>query len=91
MYGFNERYHGCRVSFGKYKGWRLDDIPEGYLQWLTTRDLFGDDDDEPVEIDFDILQLVYRQMALKWHPDHGGSNQVMQAINDFYSKLKEAI
>lgn len=27
------------MPFGKYVGWRLVEIPDGYLDWLTTIDL----------------------------------------------------
>lgn len=31
-----------RMPFGKYKGWRLQSIPEDYLQWLLDNvELFG--------------------------------------------------
>lgn len=30
------------------------------------------------------IQEVYRQLALKHHPDHGGSHQIMVAINAAY-------
>src|SRR5262249_41156331 len=37
------------------------------------------------------LQQVYRQMALRHHPDRGGFNEVMQAINEFHDRLQKAI
>ena len=34
------------------------------------------------------LRKVYRQLALKYHPDHGGSDMAMRAVNEFYESLK---
>jgi len=35
------------------------------------------------------IRRVFRELALKWHPDHGGSDDAMKAINDFYQKLNK--
>lgn len=35
------------------------------------------------------IKKIYRQMCHKYHPDHGGSNEQMRAIYDFYTKLNE--
>jgi hypothetical protein len=32
---------------------------------------------------------VFREMALRYHPDRGGSTEAMQAVNDYYQRLKE--
>ena len=55
----------------------------------------GEEEDEtdwtapaPVDdVDEGILKRTYRKMALKWHPDHGGSESAMKAVNDFYEVL----
>jgi hypothetical protein len=33
------------------------------------------------------VHRVFRRLALKWHPDMGGSDIAMAAANDFYSAL----
>jgi uncharacterized protein (DUF3820 family) len=30
---------------------------------------------------------IFRDLAFKWHPDRGGSQEAMKAINEFYDKL----
>lgn len=44
----------------------------------------------PPELDA-IVKQWYRRLVLKWHPDRGGSNDAMQAINDAYESLCELI
>lgn len=34
------------------------------------------------------VDSVYKTLAFKYHPDKGGSNEAMQAINEFKSLLK---
>lgn len=29
-----------RLNFGKYKGWRIDCVPDSYYQWLIKQDGF---------------------------------------------------
>lgn len=90
-----------KMPFGKFKNMEINEIPENYLNWLyenvnlrpglkeavegrlygwTTSQVFFSSREE--------LKSVYRRMALKWHPDRGGSNEAMQAINEFYNELK---
>jgi hypothetical protein len=38
-------------------------------------------------LDFDRLRTAYRQAALRHHPDRGGSNETMAAINHAYEQL----
>lgn len=33
------------------------------------------------------LKEVRRELAQKYHPDHGGSNEAMIAVNEFYERL----
>jgi hypothetical protein len=33
--------HFRTMPFGQYKGWQIEDLPDGYLAWLTTIDLRG--------------------------------------------------
>lgn len=39
----------------------------------------------------DGLKEVRRELAQKYHPDHGGSNEAMIALNDFYERLTPAL
>jgi curved DNA-binding protein CbpA len=39
------------------------------------------------ETDEGKIRRVYRELALIYHPDRGGSNEAMQAINEFYERL----
>lgn len=38
-------------------------------------------------VDFDRLRVAYRQAALRHHPDRGGSNEKMAAVNHAYEQL----
>jgi hypothetical protein len=90
------------MPFGKFKGVPVDELPQDYLNWLWTgidlreplrsavaRVLFPECGpvDEPAIPDKDIVRHVYRRLAYRWHPDHGGSTEAMQAINQFYTEL----
>ena len=37
--------------------------------------------------DNDFLKATYKNMCKKYHPDKGGTNEAMAAINDFYNIL----
>jgi len=43
----------------------------------------------PPDPDEGVVKAVYRELARKWHPDRGGSNEAMAALNEFYHLLKE--
>ena len=38
-----------------------------------------------------LLKTIYRRIAMKWHPDQGGSTQAMPAVNEFYDELRVAV
>jgi hypothetical protein len=90
-----------RISFGKYQGRRLEDIPDGYLLWvLETCDNIGPTLREAIrdqlglgretQADWpEIVRQWYRQMSRDYHPDRGGSHEAMQAVNDGYERLLE--
>jgi len=42
---------------------------------------------EVVNVGPDKIKRVYREMAMRWHPDRGGTVQAMQAINEFHERL----
>lgn len=88
-----------RMPFGKFKGLQVSDLPDWYLSWLWQRvdlreplrsevlnSLVGATDRRTL-ITLDRVKSAYRSLALKWHPDRGGSNQAMAALNEFYEKL----
>jgi hypothetical protein len=92
------------MPFGKYKGCEVADLPKPYLEWLyqnvelrgrleaeIARALWGPSyhDDTPAIIEPGKVKLIYRELALKWHPDRGGSTQAMAALNEFYEMLQE--
>jgi hypothetical protein len=39
----------------------------------------------------DVITRWYREMALRYHPDRGGSTEVMQALNHAHERLKELV
>lgn len=86
------------MPFGKFRGQPVDQLPQEYLAWLATvarpplslevqRVLCS----EPVLcVDSDRVHNVFRRLARKWHPDNGGDNRAMAAVNDFYAALTTA-
>jgi hypothetical protein len=36
-----------------------------------------------------LVARCYREACLKFHPDRGGSNEAMAAVNDMYERLKQ--
>lgn len=39
----------------------------------------------------DRLRDVFRQLAIKHHPDHGGSNAAMIVVNDVRERVRKAL
>jgi hypothetical protein len=37
------------------------------------------------------IDELYRALVLAWHPDRGGSTEAMQAVNDFYDRLRRLV
>lgn len=73
-----------KIMFGKYKGYEMKDVPEDYIEWmiansektistyqaeLDRRRLVEEGSLSMVE---KIAQAGYRELAKKFHPDHGG-------------------
>jgi hypothetical protein len=91
-----------RMPFGKYRGYEVEEIPINYLEWLWENvELYGQLENEVGDIVEGVppflvpgasenhIKNVYRRMARKWHPDHGGNKEAMQAINEFYEELQQ--
>lgn len=87
------------MPFGKYKGYSISSLPLDYIDYLLenyelriglkyelTNEL--NRREKLLDLSESRIKKVYRQMSLKYHPDAGGSDQAMQAINDFYQTLK---
>jgi hypothetical protein len=39
----------------------------------------------------DVVKTWYRRLCMRWHPDRGGSDQAMQAVNDAHVLLRELL
>jgi hypothetical protein len=91
-----------RMPFGKFKGTEIDEIKPQYLQWLleniplreplrTAVFEVMETMPGPDKIAMPATQKVkgiYRELSMKYHPDRGGSKEAMQAVNEFYGKLR---
>ncbi len=114
MYG-----HGERLTFGKYKGRRVADVPLNYLRWCLrececldpplrraieaevyrrTGDVPGGDGATggtapggPVAQWEPVLRQWYHGLALKYHPDRGGSTRDMQVVNHAAEELRRLL
>jgi hypothetical protein len=81
-----------------YLRWVLE---EASASGPTLREAIRFELDLPSESDLDTQRLadsvrgvvrdVYRQMAIRFHPDRGGSTQAMSAINHMHDRLQEAL
>jgi hypothetical protein len=90
-----------RMSFGKHKGelvWVVNNCTR-INPWLKTAieqelqhrckkpaDVAPGPPPAPLS---DIIRTWYREMALRWHPDRGGSDDAMKAINHAHERLKQ--
>lgn len=91
------------LKFGKHKGKHIKDVPADYLDWMLLNvDSLTDFGRRSIEAELENrlhpardvskeIQQVFRAMSKKYHPDAGGTNSQMQAINDFYQQLKQVI
>lgn len=88
-----------------YLEWALGELDFAGRQWLRRAmesellRRFPDEDacsDNPQakvspEMMSELLHRWYRQVCLRYHPDRGGSTEVMQAMNDAYQNLQKML
>lgn len=91
------------LSFGKYAGVPLSNVPRGYIEWLVTerekdlitykKELQRRDDLElsNMSVMEKIVLAGFRTLAKEVHPDVGGTTKQMQELNASYQALKEAV
>jgi hypothetical protein len=88
-----------KMPFGKFKNINIENIDANYLNWLlensTNLDFYLKNyilkHLNNISIDINNkneIRQIYISLCKKYHPDNGGSNEAMAAINDFYSILK---
>jgi Putative quorum-sensing-regulated virulence factor len=116
-----------KMTFGKYKGKRINKLPTEYLTWCLNKcDTLTDEyrtaieeelaarEGKPPEDETDEapeaatgarpprisavgqsligeVRMLFRNMAFKYHPDRGGSDEAMQALNDFHDQVQELL
>jgi hypothetical protein len=88
-----------------YLEWALGELDFAGRQWLRRamesellrrfpeEDARSDDPKARVPPDAmsDLLHRWYRQVCLRYHPDRGGSTEIMQAMNDAYQTLQKML
>ena len=89
------RYSGLPLADipSSYLSWLLglDDLREPLKSaaWAEYRRRVDAQGGQAVStLDADAIKTVYRTLALKWHPDRGGTTEAMQAVNEFYEALQ---
>jgi hypothetical protein len=115
------RVSAVKMSFGKYRGQDVKQVPSSYLLWAMghagcleweyyaplrraikaelRRRGDGDEADEapwddPAGTDLDVEAVClqwFREMSKRWHPDRGGSDQAMAAVNDGLDRLRRLL
>ena len=91
------------MRFGKYRGTKIEDLPDDYLEWLssielreplkTTVEMELSSRQEPtgpvLKMAGEVVTSGYRVLALKHHPDHnGGDTTTMQLVNQSVGWLR---
>lgn len=91
------------LTFGKYSGMDLKDVPRDYVEWLInnqqskikefTDEIARRDAVEGANADLteQIAKAGFRKLSEQMHPDHGGSTEKMVTLNAAYEQLKMAI
>lgn len=88
------------LRFGKYKGYDLSEVPDDYLRWLISTQEKRLDEyrheldrrnamrDAKLSWAERIVQAGYRSLAMQYHPDRGGSNELMREVISAHETLK---
>lgn len=88
------------MPFGKFKGCSLSELPDDYIEWLVhefkprepllsrlkTELLFRS---PPPASMMEIINAGYKALAMKYHPDTGGSNEQMKSLNNSVDALRK--
>lgn len=91
-----------RMRFGKFRGTRVEDLPDDYLEFLLSiareplrtaveQELAARQEPTgPVlKMAGEVVTSGYRVLALKHHPDHnGGSGATMRLVNEAVGFLR---
>jgi hypothetical protein len=87
-----------KLPFGKFKNQYVEDVDPNYLMWLLDnsdnlefylkRAIIQHLNNISIDLnDKSQIRKIYIQLSKKYHPDNGGNNEAMKAINDFYNEL----
>jgi Putative quorum-sensing-regulated virulence factor len=91
------------LSFGKYEGEDIRDVPREYLEWLADqarrnskaydaelerRDLLEQSNCSMVDR---IVQVGFRELAKQLHPDQGGNSKDFIDLRAAHERLKEML
>lgn len=90
------------MPFGKFKGYEIEEIEPQYLEWLVEnvplrgplkRAVFEAVNTLPYRDEIEApaperVKVVFRELAMKYHPDRGGNEEAQKALNEFYERLR---
>jgi uncharacterized protein (DUF3820 family) len=91
------------LTFGKFKGHEIEDVPTSYLAFLLDAQ-FVDDEVKGECLDIlnfryseyelkskpfnqSMIDKVYKKLIIRHHPDKGGNHYAMIALNEFRELL----
>jgi hypothetical protein len=89
------------MTFGKYNGYRIEDVPAEYLEHLIkinqeSIDKFQGElgrrrpvEDATIDMFERVIQAGYRELSKKLHPDMGGDTKQMQELNGTVQALRD--
>lgn len=95
-------YMGDTLSFGKYAGQKLSDVPKDYIEWLIStrekdikqyraelerREMLETQASSTLD---KIIQEGFKALAKKAHPDQGGSDKQFRELQAAREQLKLA-